>query len=155
MIVFENVAARSAPLALSNVSLTLGAGLHALVGSIRDGGPLILALAAGTTRPRKGRVFVLEGSPTDARVRRAVAFVPMEVQLPQAMRVDEILDLAAKIREEPPRAARERLATSKAFRNSASSWRRRDAVVMANSSPQRDRKPNALLRYLLPRCPRT
>ena len=101
MIAFEAVAARRAPLALSAVSLTWEAGTHAIVGSREDGGPLLLALVAGQSRPRSGRVLVLGAAPTDAAVRKQVAFVTLEPSLPEAMRIREVLALAAAIRGEP------------------------------------------------------
>ncbi len=102
MIVFEGVAARRAPLALSALSLTWAAGAHAVVGSPDDGGPLLLALVAGRASPRAGRVRVLDEAPTDAGVRTQVAFVPLVPSLPDAMRAHEVLALASAIRGEPP-----------------------------------------------------
>ena len=111
MISLEGVAARRAPVALANLSWTSGAGLHALVGGHGDGGPLLLALIAGATAPRSGRVRVLGGEPTDTAVRAQVAFVPRHPALPDAMSVTEVLAIAASIRGEPPRGAAERLRT--------------------------------------------
>ncbi len=101
MIAFEAVAARRPPLALSTVSLAWETGTHAVVGSREDGGPLLLALVAGQARPRSGRVLVLGAAPGDAAVRKQVAFVTLEPSLPEAMRVREVLALAAAIRGEP------------------------------------------------------
>ena len=101
MIVIEGVAARRPPLALASVSLAWEAGVHSLVGARNDGGPLLLELLAGTTRPRAGRVRVLGGSPTDADVRRQVAHIPLSPALPDALRVGETLALAAELRDEP------------------------------------------------------
>jgi ABC-2 type transport system ATP-binding protein len=101
---------RRAPLALANITLAWGPGVHALVGAPADGGRLLLAVIAGAMRPRTGRVRVLDGAPTDARVRKAVAYVPAEPLLPDALRVDEALAVAAAIRGEPVRPAAERLA---------------------------------------------
>ena len=109
MITLDGVAARRAPLALSNISVTWGPGVHALLGARADGGPLLLALIAGTIRPRVGRVRVLEGAPTDAAVRPQVAFVPLEPALPGAMRVAEVFQIAAAIRGEPKPDVADRL----------------------------------------------
>jgi ABC-2 type transport system ATP-binding protein len=109
VIAFEEVAARRAPLALSLVSLEWGPGVHAVVGGRRDGGPLLLALIAGAARPRSGRVIALEGTPSEAGVRRRVGYVPIAPALPDSMRVDEMLATAAAIRGEPAQTAEARL----------------------------------------------
>jgi ABC-2 type transport system ATP-binding protein len=109
VIAFEGVAARRAPLALASVSLAWGPGVHAVVGGSADGGLLLLALVAAACRPRSGRLRVLDGRPTDAAVRARVAFIPLQPPLPEAMRVREVLAIAAAIRGEPPRDAAERL----------------------------------------------
>jgi ABC-type multidrug transport system ATPase subunit len=110
VIALEGVAARSAPLALSPVTLAWGAGVHVVVGSREDGGPLLLALIAGRSRPRSGRVVVLGAAPTEAAVRRQVALVALESSLPEAMRTREALALAAAIRGDAPGDAAARLA---------------------------------------------
>jgi ABC-2 type transport system ATP-binding protein len=109
VIALENVAASRAPLALANVSLTWGPGVHSLVGANAEGGALLLALVAGLARARKGRVRVLDGAATDRAVRRQVAFIPLEPSLPEAMRVAEVLSMATSIRGEPRQPATERL----------------------------------------------
>jgi ABC-2 type transport system ATP-binding protein len=95
---------------LASVSLAWGAGVHAVLGASEDGGALLLALVAGAVRPRVGRVRVLGAAATDAGVRKQVAFVGLEPSLPEALRVHEVLALAAAIRQEPPRDAAARLA---------------------------------------------
>lgn len=105
MIVFDGVATRRAPLALSSVSLAWDAGMHAVVGAREDGGPLLLALVAGLARPRAGSVLVLGAPPADAAVRRQVALVPLEPSLPGAMRTREVLALAAAIGANRPATA--------------------------------------------------
>jgi ABC-2 type transport system ATP-binding protein len=111
VIALEAASARRAPLAIDNVSLAWGPGIHALVGAPGDGGALLLAVVAGRVRARKGRVQVLEGGPTDAGVRERIAFVPLEPQLPEAMRVHDVLALAAAVRGDPALDPLERLAT--------------------------------------------
>ncbi len=110
MIDIEALSTRRSPLALANITLAWGPGVHALVGAPADGGRLLLAVIAGAMRPRTGRVRVLGGAPTDARVRKAVAYVPAVPLLPDALRVDEVLAVAAAIRNGPVRPAAERLA---------------------------------------------
>ena len=111
MISLEEVATRRSPLALANLSLAWGPGVHALVGGSGDGGSLVLAVVAGATRLRSGRVRVLDGAPTDTGVRPRIAFVPLHPALPAAMNVTEVLALGAAIRGEPERGAEERLRT--------------------------------------------
>lgn len=110
MIRLERVAARRRPLALASVSVAWGAGVHAVLGAPTDGGPLLLALLAGSARARSGTVEVLDGAPEDPRVRRQVGRVLLNVSLPEALRVDEALAVAAAIRGEPPEAPAKRLA---------------------------------------------
>jgi ABC-type multidrug transport system ATPase subunit len=110
VIALRDVAARRRPLALSSLSHVWDAGSHAIVGAPADGGPLLLALIAGLLRPRSGSVRVLDAPPVDPAVRRQIAIVPLQPVLPEAMRVHEVLDLAAVIRKEAPRGAAERLA---------------------------------------------
>lgn len=110
MIRLERVAARRRPLVLASVSVTWEAGVHAVLGAPTDGGPLLLALLAGTARARSGIVEVLGGSPEDPRVQRQVGRVPLDVSLPEALRVDEALAVAAAIRGEPSEAPVKRLA---------------------------------------------
>ena len=109
MITLEGVAARRRPLALTNASLEWGAGVHALVGSATDGGPLLLSLIAGLHRPRTGRLRVLDGEPTDGEVRRQIALVPPQPALLDALLVSEFLEIAAAIRGEPPGDSNARL----------------------------------------------
>jgi len=111
LISLEGVAARRAPMTLASVSAGWGAGVHAVVGTPADGGPLLLALVAGAARLRAGRVLVLDRPPGDPSVRPAVAFVPLAPCLPEALRVHEALDVAASIRGDPTGHAAERLAS--------------------------------------------
>ncbi|MDP9036944.1 MAG: hypothetical protein M3O50_19265 [Myxococcota bacterium] len=109
MISLDRVAARRAPLSLSDLSVSWGPGGHALVGASRDGGPLLLAVLAGAARIRSGRARVLEHPPGDPAIRPRVAFVPLDPCLPEALRVDETLRLASALRGEEPQNAVERL----------------------------------------------
>jgi ABC-2 type transport system ATP-binding protein len=111
VISLEGVSARYAGAPLTGVTLAWAAGAHALVGGPGDGGQCILALLGGLARPRAGRVSVLGAEPTDPRVRRGVAHVPLDVALPEGLRVEEVLDIAAEIRGDAPRPADGRLAT--------------------------------------------
>jgi ABC-2 type transport system ATP-binding protein len=85
------------------------AGSHAVVAARGEGGPQLLALIAGLARPRSGRVRVLDGSPSAAAIRRQIAYVPLEPALPEALRVREVLALAAGVRREAERDVAGRL----------------------------------------------
>jgi ABC-type multidrug transport system ATPase subunit len=69
-----------------------------------------LTLIAGAVAPSAGVVRVLEGGPTDPLVRGRIAHVALEPSLPEALRVREVMDVAAALRGEPRRPAGERLA---------------------------------------------
>jgi ABC-2 type transport system ATP-binding protein len=109
MIRLATLTAHAAPFSLTKISLELGAGLHAVVGTRADGGPLLLAVAAGWVRPRSGQVLVLGTTPENAR--RQVAYVPLDARLPPTLRVAEVLDIAAEVRGERAPDARSRLET--------------------------------------------
>jgi ABC-type multidrug transport system ATPase subunit len=110
MIRLEGIAARRRPLVLASVTARWEAGVHSLLGTRADGGPLVLALIAGAARARAGSVRVLDGDPGSTEVRARVAHIPLDVALPDALRVDEALSLAAALRGDPLRPASERLA---------------------------------------------
>lgn len=109
MIALESVSARRRPLSIKNATITWGPGVHAIVGTLADGCPLLLALVVGAARARTGKITVLGGAPTDARIRTQVARVGIDPSLPDALRVDEALALASALRGDPPQSARERL----------------------------------------------
>jgi ABC-2 type transport system ATP-binding protein len=110
VIALDGVSAPRRPPVLREVSLAWGPGVHALVGASTDGGPLLLQVIAGIVAPRAGVVRVLEGGPGDAAVRERIAHVALEPSLPEGLRVDEVLQLAATLRGEPAQDPRERLA---------------------------------------------
>lgn len=108
MISLQNVSARRPPLALASVSVEWGPGVHSIIGGRHDGGALLLALLAGIALPRSGRVRVLGRSPASSR--KEIARIPLEPSLPDGLRVDEMLGVAARLRSEPVRDPAERLA---------------------------------------------
>lgn len=110
MIVADRLTASAARIMLSSASFALGPGVHALLGAPEDGVILALAVIAGRVRARRGSVRVLEQAPTGAIARRAIAYIPRLVALPDALRVREALEVAASIREEAARDPVERLA---------------------------------------------
>lgn len=97
-----------APAALRGVSLAWRAGVLAVLGAPADGATLLLDVLAGVVSPRTGAALVDGRPPAAARAR--IAYVPRDVVLPEALRVDEICALAATIRGEPVVAAAQRLA---------------------------------------------
>jgi ABC-type multidrug transport system ATPase subunit len=110
LIRLEAVAARSAPLTLARLSLSWGPGVHSVVGTPADGGPLLLALVAGQARLRSGSVRVLDAAPGDPRVRRQLARVALTPRLPEALRTADVLAMAATLRGETARDPTVRLA---------------------------------------------
>jgi ABC-type multidrug transport system ATPase subunit len=110
VIALDRVSARRKPVSIKNVTIDWGPGIHAVVGTLADGCSLLLALIVGAARARAGKVRVLDGAPTDARIRPQIARVGIDPSLPDALRVDEALALASVLRGDPPRAASIRLA---------------------------------------------
>ncbi len=109
MIAFRGVATMRGPFATGTMDGDWGAGIHAILSATPDAGRTMLALASGALRPRRGTVRVLGGSPADAAVRKQIAHVGAEVALPDRLRVDEVLSLAASLRGEPATDATARL----------------------------------------------
>ncbi len=91
--------ARRAGVDLSPTTLHLEAGRHALLGRKEDGVGLLLACLAGDARPKGGALTVLGEVPWSTRIRARVAWVPLEVKLPDVLRVDETIALARRIRK--------------------------------------------------------
>jgi len=71
----------------------------------------MLELIAGRARVRSGRLRVLGGNPIDELVRGQLALVTLSPPLPDALRVGEVLAVAASLRGEPPIDPLGRLAT--------------------------------------------
>ena len=99
MIDAKLLTARRGRVDLRPTTLALAAGRHALLGRREDGTSLLLACFAGDVRPRRGEVRVLGGAPSSAAVRARVGWVPLEVSLPDVLRVDEAIALARSIRK--------------------------------------------------------
>jgi ABC-type branched-subunit amino acid transport system ATPase component len=85
---------------LQNVGFSWERGVLAILGAPFDGTTLLLSVLAGRARARAGR----------ATVRGTCAHVPVDVVLPDALRVEEVCDLSAELRGEPRRPAADRLA---------------------------------------------
>ena len=98
---------RKAIAVLKSVSLTWQRGVLAVVGTPQDGTSLLLSVIAGANVPKLGGVVVHGKSPAEVRAR--IAYVPADVTLPEALRVEEICEIAADVRGEARRPAIQRL----------------------------------------------
>jgi ABC-type multidrug transport system ATPase subunit len=83
------------------LTVSLRAGVHAFLGRREDGAGAALAGLAGVLPARRGSVLIHGKNPRD--VRQRVAYIGLEVTLPDALRVREVLEVAAAIRGEPAR----------------------------------------------------
>jgi ABC-type multidrug transport system ATPase subunit len=93
---------------LENVTLTWEKGVLVILGTPADGTTTLLEVLAGIVPIRGGRVKIGGVAPTEARSH--VAYVPLDAALPDALRVEEVCDLAAQIRGEPATTVASRLA---------------------------------------------
>lgn len=91
--------------ALTNVTLEHGRGVLAVIGGERDGASLLLDVIDGSAAPRAGRASVLASTPTAVRGR--IARVSLDAPLPDALRVDEVCEVAADVRGRARRPAGE------------------------------------------------
>ncbi len=105
MIETKQLTARRDRVDLLPTTLTLTAGRHALLGRKEDGVPALLACLAGDLRPKRGAVTVLGGAPSAPAVRARVGWIPLDLRLPDVLRVDETIALARRIRRDAPVAA--------------------------------------------------
>lgn len=92
---------------LQNVALSWERGVLAILGTPADGTTALLGVLAGVHPARAGVVSIGGRAPAEARTR--VAYVPLAPVLPDPLRVDEVCDLAARLRGEPPSPAASRL----------------------------------------------
>lgn len=93
---------------IKDVTVTWERGVLAVLGTPADGTSALLEVIAGTARIRAGRALVNGRAPSEARA--SVVYVPLETSLPDALRVDEVCDLAGRIRGEPSQMPASRLA---------------------------------------------
>jgi ABC-type multidrug transport system ATPase subunit len=98
VIALRELVARTRRVTLSPLTLTLGAGAHALLGGDADGPSTLLAVLSGNLRARAGLARVLEGPPEDPRLRAHVAYLPLDATLPGPLRVHETLAAASELR---------------------------------------------------------
>lgn len=110
MITLANVHAKSAPAPgkpstmLRGVTLQHARGVLAVVGARVDGTTLLLSVLAGESHPKSGRVIVTAKRPE-------IAFVPLDVVLPEALRVEEVVALGDALRGAAKRPTSAVLAT--------------------------------------------
>jgi len=100
MIALDKLTARHRGQDVIDVTCTLQAGRHALLGRVEDGVSVLLACIAGEARPKRGSLTVLGGPPSAQRGR--VAWIPTLVKLPDVLRVDETIAIARSIRKNAP-----------------------------------------------------
>lgn len=93
---------------IKDVTVVWETGVLAVLGTPADGTTALLEAIAGRAKVRAGRVLVDGRAPSEAR--GIVAHVPLETSLPEALRVDEVCELAGLIRGEPAATAASRLA---------------------------------------------
>lgn len=86
------------------LTVSLGAGVHAFLGRREDGAGAALKGLAGVLPARRGRVLIHGRAPREVRTR--VAYVGLDVILPDALRVREVLEIAAALRGEAARDAK-------------------------------------------------
>ena len=113
MIAFTGAHARSKladgkPSLLKGVTLSWDGGVLAVLGTPADGTVALLEAAAGLTKVRAGSVAIAGHAPAASRTR--IAYVPLACTLPDALRVDEVCELAGQLRGEPAQAPAARLA---------------------------------------------
>jgi ABC-type multidrug transport system ATPase subunit len=93
---------------LVDLSLSWERGVLAVLGARVDGTTALLEVLAGLVRPRAGVALAFGEVPQASRAR--IAYVPLAPSLPDALRVDEVCELAARLRGEAPSSAASRLA---------------------------------------------
>lgn len=113
MIAFTGVHARSKladgkPSLLKGVTLSWESGVLAVLGTPADGTLALLEAAAGLSKVRAGTVTIAGHEPATSRAR--VAYVPLASTLPDSLRVDEVCDLAGRLRGEAAQPPAARLA---------------------------------------------
>lgn len=93
---------------LTHVSLEHHKGVLGIIGAPKDGTTLLCDVIDGAVKPSSGRVALFGGSPQAVRSR--LARVSLNAPLPDALRVEEVCDLAGRVRGETEQSANDRLA---------------------------------------------
>lgn len=99
--------AKRPPSRLQDVTFSWEKGVLAIVGAPADGTTALLEVLAGVLPIAGGAATVAGGPPEDARAH--VVYVPLEVALPDPLRVSEVCELATRLRGEPATTAAARL----------------------------------------------
>ena len=82
--------------ALRSVTCSFGAGIHALIGTPRDGTLAFIDVAVGRRRPKNGRVTLSGRDPhRDPALRRGIGFLSSVVELPPLRRAGDVLRFAS------------------------------------------------------------
>ena len=102
MIETKQLAVRRDRADVAPTTLKLEAGRHALLGRRDDGVRALLACMGGEVRPRRGSIAVLGGDPWAPAVRARVGWIPLDLRLPDVLRVDETIALARRVRKNAP-----------------------------------------------------
>lgn len=97
----DALSVRAGDVDVQALTVALRAGVHAFLGRPEDGAGAALAGLAGVLPARRGSVRIHGKEPREVRAR--VAYVGLEVTLPDALRVREVLEVAAAIRGEAVR----------------------------------------------------
>jgi ABC-type multidrug transport system ATPase subunit len=98
MIDVSGLRAARTPFSATPLTVRFGPGAHALLGRQEDGVGALLAVLAGRGVVRGGRCEIAGKRLGTVEARRAVAYVPREVSLPDALRVEEAFRVADAIR---------------------------------------------------------
>lgn len=102
MISLRNITASSLPKrgtpprVLRNITMTFEAGVHAVLGTQRDGTDLLHAVLDGRLSPMSGEVRVSGLPPKKAAAH--LASIPLDVALPDSLSVSQMIDLSARFR---------------------------------------------------------
>jgi ABC-2 type transport system ATP-binding protein len=127
---------------LNGASLTLGPGLHVILGTELDGTRELITLIAGVSAPRSGSVRVAEKNPRSApELRRRIGSLLAEETLPPAPTVSGALALALRARNDakaPAQVLEDGLSgwSERRADSLSSAERRRLALVLALSLPE-------------------
>jgi len=95
------------PALLKSVSFQWERGVLAVIGRPFDGTSALLGVLDGSVRPTSGRVAVLGRAPGESRAQ--VVHVSAAAELPDPLRVAEVVELSAELRSEPTGKVGERL----------------------------------------------
>lgn len=105
MISFQSVSAtipgnRISPArSLRQISTSFEPGVHAVLGSPRDGSDLFLSVLEGAIRPAAGQVTIFGKRPSEAA--ELLSTIRLSVALPDSLTVSQMIEFAARMRNVP------------------------------------------------------